>query len=76
MATRTRIDFGRSPTPNFFRPAPAAVHPADGPPTLGPDVRDRIGTELRAMYAALAREPVPERFVAFLRQLGSADPSS
>ncbi|HEX8165662.1 MAG TPA: NepR family anti-sigma factor [Beijerinckiaceae bacterium] len=66
MATRTsRTDgFGRAAAAGLPRPG------ATGRPTLDPDTRDHIGAELRAMYAALASEPVPDRFVAFLEQLG------
>jgi hypothetical protein len=71
MATRiSRLGFGHAPIPNFFRPPSEAGDPAPARPALGPDIRDHIGTELRALYATLAREPIPERFVALLRQLG------
>jgi hypothetical protein len=80
MATRTsRLGFGHAAIPDFFRPPPSeADDPAPARPALGSDIRDHIGTELRALYATLAREPVPERFVALLRQLGPTggeDPS-
>jgi Anti-sigma factor NepR len=61
--------------PNGFRPfgAPAFLHPSlDGPPTIAAEARDQIGEHLRAMYAALTREPVPERFAALIERLGHA----
>jgi hypothetical protein len=78
MATRTSrtAGLGRAPVPDFFGASPAGLRPdrSAGPrPGLGPDVRDRIGEELRAMYAALAGEPVPERFAVLLRRLGPAE---
>ena len=78
MATRTSrtTGFGRAPIPDFFGSGPVGLRPdrsADPRPGIEPDVRDRIGAELRAMYAALAGEPVPERFAALLRRLGPAE---
>ena len=53
--------FGPFGAPGFFQPLP---------PRLGEEARDEIGTQLRAMYAALTREPVPERLIAILHLLG------
>jgi Anti-sigma factor NepR len=39
------------------------------PPTLGPYVMRTIGRELRAMYAEIIAEGVPERFAEILRKL-------
>jgi len=44
------------------------------PPTLGPEVMAAIGRELRAMYADIIAEGVPERFAEILRRLD--EPSS
>jgi hypothetical protein len=38
-------------------------------PTLGPYVMRTIGRELRAMYADIIAEGVPERFMEILRKL-------
>jgi hypothetical protein len=38
-------------------------------PALGPAVMREIGRELRAMYAEIIAEGVPERFAAILRKL-------
>ena len=43
--------------------------PSLPPPTLDRDARDRIGRELRALYADLARQPVPQRLIDLLGQL-------
>jgi hypothetical protein len=38
-------------------------------PTLDRDARDRIGRELRALYADLARQPIPQRLLDLIGQL-------
>jgi hypothetical protein len=38
-------------------------------PTLDAVAKDRIGRELRAMYAEFERQPIPPRFRALLSQL-------
>jgi hypothetical protein len=38
-------------------------------PALGPAVMRAIGRDLRAMYADIIAEGVPERFIAILRRL-------
>jgi Anti-sigma factor NepR len=38
-------------------------------PVLGPDVLAHLGRQLRAMYAGIIAEGVPERFAEILRQL-------
>jgi hypothetical protein len=38
-------------------------------PALGPPVMRKIGRELRAMYAEIIAEGVPERFAEILRRL-------
>jgi hypothetical protein len=43
-------------------------------PTLGPPAMRAIGRKLRAMYAHIIAEGVPERFAAILRKLD--DPSN
>jgi hypothetical protein len=39
------------------------------PPALGPAVLRAIGRKLRAIYADIIAEGVPERFAAILRRL-------
>ena len=43
-------------------------------PVLGPEAMAAIGRELRAMYAEIIAEGVPERFAEILRRLD--DPSN
>jgi hypothetical protein len=57
--------------PNGFGPFGAPGFCQSLPARLGEEARDEIGAQLRAMYAALTREPVPERLVALLHRLGS-----
>jgi hypothetical protein len=38
-------------------------------PALGPDVMRAIGRELRAMYAGIIAEGVPERLAEIMRRL-------
>lgn len=38
-------------------------------PTLEPDLQAHIGKQLRRMYDAMTREPVPERFKLLLDRL-------
>jgi hypothetical protein len=33
-------------------------------------IRDKLGKELRAMYGKLEEEPLPDRLLALVRQLG------
>ena len=33
-------------------------------------VRDKLGEQLRAMYGSLEEEPLPDRLLALVRQLG------
>jgi hypothetical protein len=58
--------------------APSGLIPQSGivlrdpslpPATLDRDARDRIGRELRALYAGLARQPIPQRLIDLLGQL-------
>jgi hypothetical protein len=39
------------------------------PPRLGKDIQARIGDKLRAMYAEIVDEGVPEHFATLLRQI-------
>jgi hypothetical protein len=41
-------------------------------PNIPPQLAAYIGEQLRAHYAALLREPIPDRFVAILRDLDQA----
>jgi Anti-sigma factor NepR len=39
------------------------------PRTVSP-IRDKLGEQLRAMYAKLEEEPLPDRLLTLMRQLG------
>ena len=39
-------------------------------PKLDRGLQDRIGRDLRAMYAALLREPIPDRILDLVARLG------
>ncbi len=39
-----------------------------------PEVSDLIGERLRTFYDAVAKQPVPDRFVDLLKQLEAANP--
>lgn len=39
--------------------------------TFGADIRSKIGTQLRAMYADVVKEGVPDRFADLIRQIES-----
>jgi Anti-sigma factor NepR len=39
-------------------------------PSLDRGLQDRIGRDLRAMYAALLREPIPDRILDLVEHLG------
>jgi hypothetical protein len=43
-------------------------------PRTSTTIRDKLGEELRAMYGKLEEEPLPERLLNLMRQLGQ--PSS
>jgi hypothetical protein len=44
-----------------------------GEPTLPHEVTTHIGEQLRSYYAELMSEPIPERFVRLLGELGKND---
>ena len=46
---------------------PTALPPA--PIGLEPELQDRIGIQLRAVYDGILNEPVPERFLKLLAEL-------
>ena len=39
-------------------------------PRTSPTIRDKLGEELRAMYGTLEEQPLPDRILALMRQLG------
>jgi hypothetical protein len=51
-------------------------HPASRPGLLRTDsrtssiIRDKLGEELRAMYGKLEEEPLPDRLLDLIRQVG------
>jgi len=55
-------DGGDSPASGSCKPAAAAV-----------DVQGYIGRQLRAVYDDVAKQPVPERFLALMRQLEQSE---
>lgn len=46
-----------------------------GPPkgNLSPDIQNKIGQQLRAMYANVVNEGVPERLAELIRRLDKPD---
>ena len=40
---------------------------------LGPDIKAKIGQQLRAMYSEVVNQGVPDRFSEILRRLDQAD---
>jgi Anti-sigma factor NepR len=42
-------------------------------PMLGPDIRAAVGRQLRAIYADIVAEGVPEHFAEILRRLDEPD---
>ena len=40
---------------------------------LGPDIKAKIGQQLRIMYGEIVNQGVPDRFVEILRGLDEAD---
>ena len=54
-----------TPVPNTGPGAAERRKPAG---TLGPDIMDKLGKQLRGYYDGLI-EPIPERFMKILRQL-------
>jgi len=43
-------------------------------PRIGPDLQDRLGRQLRAMYDQMRSEPMPERILDLLRRLDQTEP--
>lgn len=43
--------------------------PHEGTPGIDAEVQAHIGRQLRAVYDAVANEPVPDRFLRLLREL-------
>ena len=43
-------------------------------PRIGPDLQDRLGRQLRAMYDQVRSEPIPERILDLLRRLDQTEP--
>ena len=42
-------------------------------PRIGPDLQDRLGLQLRAMYDQVRSEPIPERILVLLTRLDRTD---
>jgi hypothetical protein len=83
MIKRSPGDKRHSPDPAATTPDPPAADPTAAPARAAPqpgagkddgktaDVGDRIGRELRAMFADVVAEPVPEKIRALLEELES-----
>ena len=41
---------------------------------ISPDLQDRLGLQLRAMYDQLRTEPLPERLLDLLKRLDQTEP--
>lgn len=59
------------PTPRDGRDGPASG--SSGPAAAAVDVQGYIGRQLRAVYDDVAKQPVPERFLALMRQLEQSE---
>jgi hypothetical protein len=53
-----------------------ASSPEFAPPEarIGPELQDRLGLQLRAMYDQLRTEPLPERILDLLKRLDQTEP--
>jgi hypothetical protein len=43
-------------------------------PKLGPDIRTKIGQQLRTMYSDVLNEGIPDRFAELMRRLDEQGP--
>ena len=55
----------------WLDPCPSEVPPE---PRIGPDLQDRLGRQLRAMYDQVRSEPLPERILDLLKRLDQTGP--
>ena len=55
----------------WLDPCPSEV-PTE--PRIGPDLQDRLGRQLRAMYDQMRSEPIPERALDLLKRLDQTEP--
>jgi hypothetical protein len=60
--------------PEEMNVASEAKPAAGRPRKLDKSVQTAIGARLRAYYDGVEREPIPDRFVALLKQLEKKDP--
>jgi hypothetical protein len=68
-STKGRLAAGRAPLSLIQQSDIALRDPSLPTPTVDRDARDRIGRELRALYADLARQPIPQRLLDLLGKL-------
>jgi hypothetical protein len=68
-AIKGRRTAGRAPSGLIPQSEIALRDPSLPTPTLDRPVRDRIGCELRALYADLARQPIPQRLLDLIGKL-------
>jgi Anti-sigma factor NepR len=73
-APKARPASARAPLTLMYGESPFAElslrDPSLPTPTLDRTAQDRIGRELRAMYADLASQPLPQRLLDLLSKLG------
>ena len=55
----------------WLDPCPSEV-PTE--PRISPDLQDRLGRQLRAMYDQMRSEPMPERILDLLKRLDQTEP--
>jgi hypothetical protein len=66
---KDRRGAGRAPLSLIPQSEIALRDPSLPTPTLDRTVQDRIGRELRALYAGLERQPIPQRLLDLLGKL-------
>jgi hypothetical protein len=64
------FDQGKRATPIRLSKSRCGVLIRLSVPKLDRGLQDRIGRDLRAMYAALLREPIPDRILDLVARLG------
>jgi len=56
----------------WLEPSPSRLAAPEA--RLSPDLQDRLGLQLSAMYDQLRTEPVPERILDLLKRLDQSEP--
>ena len=60
------------PRSGWLGPSPSPLVAPEA--RIGPDLQDRLGLQLRAMYDQLRTEPMPERILDLLKRLDQTEP--